>query len=319
MSESEARQPHPWLQLLRVPNLLTVPGDALAGGVLAAAAWPGAEIWAAAGAMLLIYAGGLVLNDYFDMPRDAILRPERPLPSGQVSSGMALFVALALLAAGPVLAWLACGSEAGRMALVVAFLVVAYDAGGKCVPVLGPLLMGACRGGSVLVGGIAIGAMAKGIEACFPVAAVALLYTASITFLAKDEATDRRPGWVRAMLPGAMLAFGVVVMLRILPPDTDVGVRASVPIWLLGMAGGPGALLLIWAALEAACTGYGVATDGRPVPPSIGRLVRIMITMQAAWIMWLLPPDGVLVPLVLAIMLALRLCAWRLGRRVSGS
>ena len=178
MSDGAARQAHPWLRLLRVPNLLTAPGDALAGGVLAAEAWPGAEIWAAGGAMLLVYAGGLVLNDYFDMARDAVERPERPLPSGQVTPWAALIVAVSLLAAGPALAWLACGGEAGRMALVVAFLVVAYDAGGKRMFGLGPLLMGACRGGSVLVGAVAAGISVLGSRPTdlpgFQVAAAAL-------------------------------------------------------------------------------------------------------------------------------------------------
>jgi len=315
VSDGEPRQPHPWLRLLRVPNLLTAPGDALAGGALAAEGWPGAEIWGAAGAMLFVYAGGMVLNDYFDMARDAVQRPERPLPSGQVTPWVALIVGLALLVAGPVLAWLTCGGEAGRMALVVAFLVVAYDAGGKHVPVLGSLLMGACRGGSVLVGAFAVGDMG----AAFPVAALALLYTASITFLAKDEATDRRPGMVRAQLPGLAIVAGVVMMRSFFPLDMVGKSSAPLLIWLLGMVGGPGALLLIWAALEAGCTGYDIAAGERPVPPSIGRLVRIMITMQAAWIIWFLPPEGALAPLVVAIMLILRVSAGRLGRRVSGS
>ena len=121
------------------------------------------------------------------------------------------------------------------------------------------------------------------------------------------------------MLPAAVLAIGVVVMLCILPSGADAGARASVLIWLLGMVGGFGTLLLIWAVLEAACTGYGIVSGERPVPPSIGRLVRIMITMQAAWIVWFLPPEGFRAPLVLTIMLILRLCAARLSRRVSGS
>jgi 4-hydroxybenzoate polyprenyltransferase len=315
MSESAHRRGHPWMQLLRLPNLLTVPGDALAGGVLAAAAWPGAAVWGAVGAMLLVYAGGLVLNDCCDVPQDAAERPERPLPSGRVSLRTALTVALALLAAGLALALVVCGPEACLLALGVVFFVVIYDTGGKGIPVLGPLLMGACRGGSVLVGAVAAGDLTAGL----PAAVLALLYTASVTFLAKDEATDRRPGMLRAILPGLVLAVGAIAARCILPIDVGAARLASAGVWLLTLAGGPGLLLLLWSAGEAVLIGHGVATGERPVPPSIGRLVRIMITIQAAWLVWFLPPEGLAAPLVLVAMLILRFCAGRLGRRISGS
>ena len=54
-----------WLQLFRVPNLLTVPGDAMAGFLLAqaaglSAARPHLRMALAAAVSLLIYAAGLL-------------------------------------------------------------------------------------------------------------------------------------------------------------------------------------------------------------------------------------------------------------------
>ena len=62
--------PHPpdalaWGRLLRLPNLLTVPGDILAGFLLAgsADAWDWAQLLLAIPAGLLLYAAGLVLYE----------------------------------------------------------------------------------------------------------------------------------------------------------------------------------------------------------------------------------------------------------------
>ena len=58
-----------WLQLLRVGNLLTVPGDPIAGFLLAQA-WglrasrPGLRIAMAVSVSVLLYAAGLLWNDW---------------------------------------------------------------------------------------------------------------------------------------------------------------------------------------------------------------------------------------------------------------
>ena len=65
-----------WLQLLRAPNLFTVPGDPLAGFLLAS----GGEFVAyaaflAMGASICFYCGGLLLNDLADLEEDRRDRP----------------------------------------------------------------------------------------------------------------------------------------------------------------------------------------------------------------------------------------------------
>src|SRR5687768_2365240 len=81
-----------WLQLLRAPNLFTVPGDPLAGYLLATQllALPGdLRVALAIGASFCFYSAGLMLNDLLDLREDRRDRPERPLPSGAVKTGHA--------------------------------------------------------------------------------------------------------------------------------------------------------------------------------------------------------------------------------------
>ena len=72
-----------WAELLRLPALFTVPGDALAGAA-AAGARPGRRTALAVGTSLCLYQAGMALNDWADREEDAVARPHRPLPSGRI-------------------------------------------------------------------------------------------------------------------------------------------------------------------------------------------------------------------------------------------
>src|SRR5699024_9057898 len=59
--------------LLRVPNLFSAPPDVILGGALVAATAESVSLPTLSGlcmASVLLYAGGVVLNDYFDAPVD---------------------------------------------------------------------------------------------------------------------------------------------------------------------------------------------------------------------------------------------------------
>src|SRR6185295_15322053 len=76
---------HSYLLLARVSNLPTVWTNVLAGMVTRDAPpdWPTfAQIAVAAS---LFYSGGMFLNDACDAEYDARSRPERPIPSGDVT------------------------------------------------------------------------------------------------------------------------------------------------------------------------------------------------------------------------------------------
>jgi 4-hydroxybenzoate polyprenyltransferase len=140
-----------WGRLLRLSLFPTAPADVAAGVVVAAGGWPAGP----APALLLlgsasVYHGALVLNDWADREADRRLRPDRPLPCGRIAPRRALVVALALLAAGPLLARAASPTSAGILAAVAA-LAVLYNVRLRG-PWIGPTLLAACRAGNLTLG-----------------------------------------------------------------------------------------------------------------------------------------------------------------------
>jgi 4-hydroxybenzoate polyprenyltransferase len=184
-----------WMELIRVPNLPTVPGDPLAGFVLASLGrgemhW--LRVLPAVAASVLLYMVGLIWNDCADYAEDSRDRPLRPLPSGRITRGRAARVGACLAAVGVGLAWLS-GVAAGLVAVLLLLLVVAYNFGARRSRLLGIVNMGACRSVSVLLGAA---------SACPPrewhpfVAAAAVgvgLYIVVVSRLALDE-TKRAKG-----------------------------------------------------------------------------------------------------------------------------
>ncbi len=181
-----------WLRLLRLPNLLTVPGDILAGFLLAPRAMVSGNDWAqlllALPAGVMLYAAGLILNDLFDYAVDLRERPHRPLPAGKIYRENAAAAALILLW---IAAFLAAFFDALAVAIPLILCIILYDVGLKRIPYLGPALMGACRAGNLLLGASA--ACEGNCPSPVPAAvAVALgLYIAGVTHLARNET---RPG-----------------------------------------------------------------------------------------------------------------------------
>ena len=150
MTERRHNRLATWARLLRLPNLFTVPGDPVAGYLLVAGArWSPAAAGAAVG-MTLVYEGGLLLNDVCDRQADAVSRPDRPLPAGEVQPRTVLAVGAALMAAGVLTVFVTAPPRAGVAAAGVAVLAAAYDRVLKHHRVAGALAMGLCRAGSVL-------------------------------------------------------------------------------------------------------------------------------------------------------------------------
>jgi len=281
-----------WLQLLRVPNLLTVPGDPLAGVMLA---WSvGFEAGAAraalaAGSALLLYAAGLLLNDYFDLPEDARDRPSRPLPAGDAGRQTVLVAAIVLTALGVAGAF-AASPAAGAVAMVLAGVVVAYDSRLKRLPLLGPAAMGACRGLSLCLGAAAVGGWAALAQPVVLVAAgMVAAYVAAVTLLAAREA-EEIPIGLKRYLPAAVLAAGFTALGSI-PAPLNLG--AWVLFVLLGL------VAIEWAI---------VATrdlEGTPPPrvvqKAIGAMIRNLLVVQAAFAAVVLWPGVAVTAALLAV------------------
>src|SRR6185503_18959111 len=143
-----------WLQLARISNTPTVVSNTVAGAALVAASPDAGTVAVVAIAMALFYTAGMVLNDVMDLEIDQRDRPERPLPSGRISSGAALFAAVALFVAGEALLAVV-GWEAAVVGLALIALIVLYDSWHKG-NAISPVLMGGCRALVYVIAGLAI-------------------------------------------------------------------------------------------------------------------------------------------------------------------
>jgi 4-hydroxybenzoate polyprenyltransferase len=133
----------PLLRLARIPNVFTACANVVAGVALArGGAFEEHDVLLVA-ASAALYTAGMVLNDFFDRHVDAVERPTRPIPAGEVPAHVAGLLGAALLVAGVVFA-AAHSLPALLTSLGVVASVVAYDAALKSTA-LGPLAMGSCR------------------------------------------------------------------------------------------------------------------------------------------------------------------------------
>ena len=80
-----------WLQLMRFPTVFTALSNILCG-YLITHKFRAVDLFQHGNLGLLLlasaglYLGGMVLNDVFDAQLDAVERPERPIPSGDISN-----------------------------------------------------------------------------------------------------------------------------------------------------------------------------------------------------------------------------------------
>lgn len=120
-------------------------------------------IWAIISASTFLYLAGMVLNDFFDAKIDAIERPERVIPSGQISKNSAGWIGLGLLVCASFCVEI-CYRQSGNalvycMAGTLAACIVGYDAFLKRIPFVGPICMGACRFFNILFVLVATGSV----------------------------------------------------------------------------------------------------------------------------------------------------------------
>jgi 4-hydroxybenzoate polyprenyltransferase len=203
------------LRLGRISNLPTVWTNVLVGALLAGGQLADPRLPLLMLSMSLFYVGGMFLNDAFDREFDAKHRPERPIPSGQVSARQVFAVGFGLLVLGiagvavasrgadGLPAWRALASGAA-----LAAVIVYYDAHHKG-NALSPLIMGLCRVGVVLTAALSLSPV---LPNAVGLAAIALLcHLIGLTYIAKQEHLDR----IGALWPLGFLAvpllYGLVL------------------------------------------------------------------------------------------------------------
>lgn len=182
-----------YLRLTRPANLPTAVADIFAGVAVSAALYARQDSVSGLAeslllpvallslASVLLYASGVVLNDYYDRHTDAVERPERPIPSGIVSPwSVALFGSVLMLSGISVSFFVSALS--GVLALLLALSILSYDGWAKRYPALGPLNMGICRGLNLLLGMSVFGEISLWWMAIIPV-----IYIGAITLISRGE------------------------------------------------------------------------------------------------------------------------------------
>ena len=121
-----------YLELVRLPNLFTAVGDIVAGDLIVSrgvdVSWR--DLAHPETGECRLYAGGVVLNDYFDRDVDAVERPERPIPSGRIHERDALKLGGRLLGSGCIFS-VGVGVPSLLVAALLAGCIVLYDAKGQ--------------------------------------------------------------------------------------------------------------------------------------------------------------------------------------------
>ena len=252
------------LRLGRVSNLPTVWTNALAGVILAGAV-PSAPMMAALlVSMSLFYVGGMYLNDAFDREIDAVERPERPIPAGEVSARTVTIAGFAILALALVALVAATGTSGGAHTLAalaggaaLAAAIVAYNLRHKGVTTA-PLVMALCRALVYVTAGLAAtGTVSRPLLA----GAFALLcYVSGLTYVAAQE-NLREP---RNLWPLAVLAVPFVYGLA-----TSPGVGAGIVAL---------AALTLWTIHALS---FVMRREGRDVPGAVVRLIAGISLLDA--------------------------------------
>ena len=164
-------------------------------------------------ALSLFYVAGMYLNDAYDAGIDARERPERPIPSGQVSADTVFTLGFGMMGLGlALLIWVGYGAAAGTGlgplmgGLGLGAAIVLYDRRHQENP-LSPVLMGLCRVLVYVTAGLAVAAQLP--PALLTGALLLLCYLIGLTYVAKQETL----GEVRNLWPLLFLGVPVVYAL----------------------------------------------------------------------------------------------------------
>ena len=204
-----------YLKLARPANLPSAAADIIAGTAISGAFFvlPMTDVLtidfiSLIFSSVLLYAGGVVLNDVFDVDIDRLERPERPIPSNLIPLRNATIYGVGLLLLGIVLAFIV-SLTCGIIAFVLALAILSYDAFAKNHPFFGPLNMGLCRGLNLMLGMAILNNFGYSVFMLIPI-----LYIAAITMISRGEVHGNNKNSIAfaAVLYGVVL-LGIVLLL----------------------------------------------------------------------------------------------------------
>ncbi|MGB3589072.1 MAG: UbiA-like protein EboC [Tunicatimonas sp.] len=214
-----------YLQLMRPANIVTAIADILAGAAASGSILLITNGEAAGGddsslinllwlvvATIGLYGGGVVFNDVFDAKLDREERPERPIPRGDVSVTEGAILGGVLLVGG-ILSALQVSIKSFIIAVAVALCALLYDAWGKHQRIFGPINMGLCRGGNLLLG---VSLVPAAIADYWYLSLIPIVYIAAITMVSRGEVhgSSRSALWGGVGMYSAVIVSLAVVAFR---------------------------------------------------------------------------------------------------------
>ena len=254
------------MQLTRPANVVTAVTDILAGMAIAQFTFSDLSPIPLIVSTIGLYGGGIVMNDVFDAKLDSIERPERPIPSGKVSLTAATSFGISLLFLG-ILSAAIYSFQSGVIAIVIALLTVVYNRFAKHHTILGPVTMGMCRGGNLILG---MSVIPESIQRWGLIALLPIAYIGAITLISQDEVH----GGKRKSLYIAAILYLIVLTAQLVIAQQHGNIWMTIPFvllhtWLIGRP--------LWNAIQ------------NPIGPLIGKAVKAgvisLIVMNASWCM----------------------------------
>ena len=277
-----------YLQLIRFPNLFTIPGDILIGGFMVTslpmyAVKSGFSFTASLSILvfvsLLLYSFGLVQNDLMGFEEDCKLGRKRPLTTGAITQAEAKFFAVVLALTAVV------GScFINKTTLTITFLILGfvtlYNYLNKRQSSLSPLVMGLCRGLNILLGASLVGWNALSFEPhnqyLWIGVSFHILYILSVTIFARNEATTGPKAYAK------LAPFVMTLIFALILANPYFGIFASIT------------FLTTLPILKK--------STPKEIGQTVGSFIQNLILIQMIWLM-LLNVDFSIVGLVLALYL----------------
>ena len=185
------------LELIRYKNCAMAGLAAIIGAAIAYSAAPGELVWMGLIfiTVFVITGAGNAINDYFDANIDAINRPDRPIPSGRISTRTAYNFSIGLFALGIIISFFI-GSTIipFLIAILNSFLLYFYASSLKRKVFVGNLSVSYLTGSTFLFGGAAYGG--KGIQVTLILFFLSMLATFAreIVKTIEDIEGDRKDG-----------------------------------------------------------------------------------------------------------------------------
>ncbi len=267
-----------WLRIFRIPNIFTVPGEAMAGYLLCRGDISKNEFIYLIIASISFYVFGLVTNDIADIREDRESSPRRPLPAGDISISSASYASLILILLALGFAFLT-GAGTFTVGLVILAAIVGYNflsTRGSLFP--GPLLLSLCR-----LLNIMLGVTAAGNELFRPVMLMTLLVCETLFILGVSVAAsvENKPDKAYTVSGAIIICFSHLIFIA--------GAMLSVEKIITYAGELPPAVklgILIWAisvviSLKTTLRWFTNKKSGI-LSSDIGALIRNLIFIQAA-------------------------------------